>query len=117
MKPANSSPRGNRKRPRHNSYSYKAPQEALSGFVAHDALTTALPQYGVSDLKARCLEIISNVAERGQSCIITKHGEPVARIVPYESSFKSLKGSMRDDLKIVGDIIYCDFSDDWELAK
>lgn len=34
--------------------------------------------------KARCLELMDRVRETRETFIITKHGKPVARLVPYE---------------------------------
>jgi len=35
-----------------------------------------------SQFKARCLRLLDEVAETGDPLIITKHGRPVARVVP-----------------------------------
>lgn len=46
--------------------------------------------------KARCLELMDRVRESGAEFVVTKHGRPVARLVPYEDSgAKSLFGSMK----------------------
>jgi prevent-host-death family protein len=49
--------------------------------------------------KARCLELMDRVRETGAQYIVTKHGRPVARLVPYKGkdarrSFGSMKGSV-----------------------
>ena len=49
--------------------------------------------------KATCLELMDRVRETGVEYIVTKHGEPVARLVPYEAArsatpFGCLKGSV-----------------------
>lgn len=53
------------------------------------------------DFKARCLKLMDEVAETRQPLVITKHGKPVARLVPVEaetSLFGALKGSVvRED--------------------
>jgi prevent-host-death family protein len=38
---------------------------------------------GIRELKARISQVI-NAARRGESTIITYHGKPLARIVPFE---------------------------------
>jgi prevent-host-death family protein len=56
------------------------------------------PQNGVAvaEFKARCLELFNRVREAGAEYVITKHGRPVARVVPYrESAPARLFGSMR----------------------
>ena len=35
-----------------------------------------------SEFKAKCLRMLDEVAEQGQTLIITKHGRPVARVTP-----------------------------------
>ena len=35
------------------------------------------------EFKAKCLEFIYEIANKGESSIITKHGKPVGRLVPY----------------------------------
>ena len=49
--------------------------------------------------KARCLESMDHVRETGAEYVVTKHGRPVARLVPYEGShrtsiFGAMKGSV-----------------------
>jgi len=56
------------------------------------------PQKGVAvaEFKARCLELFNRVREAGVEYVITKHGRPVARVVPYrESGPATLFGSMK----------------------
>jgi prevent-host-death family protein len=49
-----------------------------------------------ADFKARCLELMDRVRETGAEYVVTKHGEPVARLVPYRATARpSLFGSMK----------------------
>jgi prevent-host-death family protein len=50
-----------------------------------------------ADFKARCLELMDRVRESGAEYTITKHGRPVARLVPCKPSTapKRLFGSMK----------------------
>ncbi len=43
--------------------------------------------------KAQCLALLDEVAETGESLLITKHGRPVARIDPVQPP-ASLRGSV-----------------------
>ena len=43
--------------------------------------------------KARCLALLDEVAETGRQIVVTKHGRPVARVVPLEPA-PSLAGSV-----------------------
>jgi prevent-host-death family protein len=52
-----------------------------------------------AEFKARCLELMDRVRETGAEYVITKHGRPVARLVPYQapslpSVFGALKGTV-----------------------
>jgi prevent-host-death family protein len=57
---------------------------------------------GASKFKARCLSILDELEPEG--IVITKHGEPVARLIPVERSSAELVGSLADQLTIKGDI-------------
>ena len=59
----------------------------------------ASERYAAAEFKARCLELMDRVRETGVEYIVTKHGTPVAKLVPYkepkrESFFGSLKGTV-----------------------
>ncbi|HEX7131843.1 MAG TPA: type II toxin-antitoxin system Phd/YefM family antitoxin [Iamia sp.] len=38
-----------------------------------------------SDFKARCLALLDEVAETRRTLVVTKHGRPVARVVPLDA--------------------------------
>lgn len=58
-----------------------------------------------SEFKAKCLQLMDEVAHEGNEIVITKHGKPISRLVPYRDPPKSLFGAGRGRMKIVGDII------------
>ena len=70
-----------------------------------------------SDFKARCLRLLDEVAQERKSLTITKHGRPVARLVPCESRAEPLEGRWKGRGKIKGDIVYLDTSSDWEALR
>lgn len=39
-------------------------------------------EIAASEFKARCLRLLDVVAETGVEYVVTKHGEPVAKVVP-----------------------------------
>lgn len=41
---------------------------------------------GAAEFKARCLELIDQVKESRAEYVVTRHGEPVARLVPVDAS-------------------------------
>ena len=59
-----------------------------------------------SEFKARCLQLMDEVAEQGGEIVITKHGRPVSRLVPYrEEAPPPIFGADRDIIRIHGDIV------------
>ena len=56
-----------------------------------------------SDFKARCLKILDNLEPSGIT--ILKRGKPIARVILLpERNTKELIGSMKEKIKIKGDI-------------
>lgn len=55
--------------------------------------------------KAECLRLMDEVARTGQPIVITKHGKPVAQLVPAPAAPESLFGYMRDTVTIKGDVV------------
>ena len=56
-------------------------------------------RYSAAEFKARCLKLMDRVRETGVEFVVTKHGRPVAKLVPYTESnrpsfFGSLEGSV-----------------------
>jgi len=57
-----------------------------------------------SEFKATCLKLMDEVAESGAEYIITKHGRPVSRLVPFRCKPKTLFGIDRERIEVIGDI-------------
>src|SRR5258708_13086940 len=55
---------------------------------------TSTNRIAASDFKAKCLSLLDEVAEKGSEFGVTKRGKAVARLVPMETGWKSLKGSV-----------------------
>jgi prevent-host-death family protein len=55
--------------------------------------------------KAECLKLMDEVARTGQPVVITKHGKPVAQLVPVAAEPTSLFGYMKNTVTIQGDIV------------
>jgi prevent-host-death family protein len=58
-----------------------------------------------SDFKAKCLQIMNEVAESGTVIVITKNGKPVAQLAPVVSRASTLVGAHQGKISIVGDIV------------
>ncbi|MFO1078309.1 MAG: type II toxin-antitoxin system prevent-host-death family antitoxin [Planctomycetota bacterium] len=53
--------------------------------------------------KEQCLALLDRVDPEG--IVITKHGKPVARLVPFHQQNADLIGVLKDSLRIRGDIL------------
>ena len=58
-----------------------------------------------SEFKAKCLKLMDAVSETGEEIVITKNGEPVAKLVPYRVRPASIFGIDKDSIRILGDIV------------
>ena len=67
------------------------------------------------EFKAKCLKLLDEVAEKRQTLVITKHGKPVAQLVPVPAE-KNIIGAMRGSVLWEGDII-SPIEVEWEAMK
>ncbi len=58
---------------------------------------------GAAQFKEKCLSILDSLGPEG--IIVTKHGKPVAKVVPIEVDSSSLIGSLEGKIRIKGDIL------------
>ena len=71
----------------------------------------------ISKFKATCLRLLDQVKKTGQPLLVTRKGEPIALVSPPPPRGKpnSWLGSMKDSIKITGDIISPVLDEkDWE---
>lgn len=69
------------------------------------------------EFKARCLQLMDEVKDKHMSITITKHGKPVAMLVPLKKDKpKSFYGCMKGTGTINGDII-SPIDVEWEANK
>lgn len=61
----------------------------------------------ISEFKAKCLALLEQVRKTQRPLRITRHGKPVADVVPAALSVDrdALFGSMRNSIEILGDIV------------
>jgi len=64
-----------------------------------------LKEMAAGVFKAKCLAIMDQVLQSGEPVLITKHGKPVAKLVPAEQPADDIFGYMTGKVKIVGDIV------------
>jgi prevent-host-death family protein len=58
---------------------------------------------GAAQFKAQCLELLERVGPEG--IVITKHGRPVAKLIPIRVDSSALIGSLAGKIKIKGRIL------------
>jgi prevent-host-death family protein len=71
---------------------------------------------GAGEFKAKCLKLLDEVAETGESLIVTKFGKPVAKIVPMPVKRVPLRGALQGSVLWEGDII-SPLEDEWEANR
>ena len=57
-----------------------------------------------TEFRARCYQLMDEVAGAGREVVITKRGRPVAQLRPIRPMRRSMFGRDRDIIKIHGDI-------------
>lgn len=115
-----------RSRPRISNYhghmSMDKHQESLTG---QRAAPEASPgpsamrfsrEISAGEFKARCLALMDEVQSGGGEYIITKRGEPVAKLVPIRAEARRLLGSMKGTVKTLGDLI-TPLDEAWEAVE
>lgn len=58
---------------------------------------------GAAKFKEQCLAILDRLGPEG--IVITKHGKPVARVIPVQTEFATLIGCLKGKIRIQGDIL------------
>lgn len=58
---------------------------------------------GAAKFKEQCLALLDHLDTEG--LIVTKHGRPVARVLPFDSQGGELIGSLRHKIKVRGNIL------------
>lgn len=57
----------------------------------------------ISDFKQRCLSLLEELEPEG--LLITKHGKPLARVLPFDQDSAGLIGALKGKVKVTGDIM------------
>lgn len=68
------------------------------------------------EFKAKCLKLLDEVAEKRTTLVITKHGKPVAQLVPAPSERIDPFGALKGSVLWEGDII-SPIDVEWEAMK
>ena len=62
-----------------------------------------MKRVAAAKFKEQCLAILDQLGPEG--IVITKHGRPVARLLPAERASADLIGSLRGRIRVRGDVI------------
>ena len=71
--------------------------------------------YSVAEAKNTLPKLIDR-ALQGEEVVITRHGKPVAELVPHRPAKRNARGLLKDELFIIGDII-SPIDVEWEALK
>jgi len=64
--------------------------------------------------KTHCLMVMDQVQQSGEPVVITKHGKPVAKLIPIPAQEDDIFGFMTGKATIVGDVMNSTPLEDWE---
>jgi prevent-host-death family protein len=74
-------------------------------------------QVGAGQFKSQCLKLMDQVQQTREEIVITKHGRPVAKLVPIqEAQSDSIIGFMKGSVQVTGDII-APLDEEWEVLQ
>ena len=65
--------------------------------------TLAMNTIAAEQFKEQCLALLDRLDAEG--LIVTKHGKPIARVVPYGQDCADLIGSLKHKIEIRGEIL------------
>lgn len=58
-----------------------------------------------SEFKAKCLQLMDDVAATGETIVVTKNGKPVAQLAPLPNKPQTFFGALRGFIIVKGDIV------------
>ena len=79
-----------------------------------------MEEISISEFKAKCLALLERIRKTRTPIRITRHGKPVAEVVPPSSvqERSAWIGSMKDSVEILGDIISpANEESEWEVVR
>jgi prevent-host-death family protein len=79
-----------------------------------------MKEIAISEFKAKCLALLDQVQKTKKPIRVTRFGKAVAEVIPAsaESGHTDWIGSMKDRMKIVGDIVSpATDESDWDALR
>lgn len=86
---------------RQRSASHRA-AHPTSELPPDDAAALSVP---AGQFKAQCLSLLERVRQSRRPIIVTKHGRPVAKVVPLRAERRPILGFSKGTVRILGDIV------------
>ena len=65
--------------------------------------------------KAQCLALLDSVSQTHETLIITKHGKPVAKVLPFDTEKEGTDTPLKGMATFVGDVL-SPIDENWEAA-
>jgi prevent-host-death family protein len=66
---------------------------------------SAMKTMPAGQFKTHCLAVIDEVNAKHETVVITKHGKPMAKLIPVQQEDDEIFDSMKDRIKILGDLV------------
>jgi len=76
-----------------------------------------MQQIPVSDFKARCIGLLEDLQDRGDEIVVTKHGQPFARVTPLGIKRRSARGMLPGKASVRGEIVRVDWTREFEASR
>ncbi|MGD0932300.1 MAG: type II toxin-antitoxin system Phd/YefM family antitoxin [Candidatus Korobacteraceae bacterium] len=74
-----------------------------------------MKEMAAGKFKNQCLAVMDTVQRTGEPVLITKHGKPVAKLIPAQRADDDIFDSMAGRAKEIGDIVHDTVpAEDWE---
>lgn len=75
-----------------------------------------MKKMAISEFKAKCIAVLREAQQTGESILVTRRGRPFARVEPVrETPSERSLGVFKGRMKIHGDIVHTDSSADWDV--
>src|SRR5437879_1576051 len=72
----------------------------------------------VTEFKAKCLSLLSEIADQGGTITVTKRGRPLATVSPARNRrWKSPEGILEGKIEIDDDLLMSDMADLWDPVR
>jgi len=74
-----------------------------------------MKKIAAGEFKSKCLAIMDEIQQTGEPVLVTKRGEPVAKVTAVRQRGEEIFGYMAGKAKIVGDVVHSGPVEDWDL--